>query len=191
MGRLVHLAVSESMEPTETTSLGLDRQGVCQFLCLESYIRRKHGHRKLELANQAPLLKFVNLHIHPQYQMVCQWIIASLTNEPQRLARYAGFAKGGLAGGLAAAFGTEAGGLTQLNVLAFCFSLQFFGLFCMLLICCKCVQSTNYFKEEMVIAPISVERAHADDLRCVDREMVPHPQDITTDIKAASIKGCT
>jgi len=93
--------------------------------------------------------------------MVCQWLIAALSNDARRLARYAGIAKGGLAGGLAAVFGMEAAALPQLKVLAFSFSLQFTGLFCMLGVCWKCVQPTNYFKEDTVIVPLAIAlKAH-------------------------------
>lgn len=125
--------------------------------------------------------------------MVCQWVVASLTNDPQRLARYAGFAKGGLAGGLAAAFGTEAGGLTQLNVLAFCFSLQFAGLFCLLGVCWKCVQPTNYFKEETVIIPVAVEKTQVQDIEGVElgagaETSLPKSGQVT-DCKVSSVEG--
>jgi MFS family permease len=88
------------------------------------------------------------------YQVVVQWIVAALTNDPEQLARYAGFAKGCLAGGLCAAFGTEAAGtLTQSYVTAFIFSLQGVGLVCMVIVCWFGVRPTNYGLEETVIVP--------------------------------------
>lgn len=82
-----------------------------------------------------------------------------MTNEPETLARYAGFAKGCLAGGLCAAFGSEAAGtLTQMDVTAFCFSLQGAGLLCMLVVCWFGVKDTNYGLEEAVIVPVGVEQ---------------------------------
>ena len=112
-----------------------------------------------------------------QYQLVCQWVIAALTNDPQALARYAGLAKGGLAGGLASAFGTEAAGLAQTSVLAYCFSLQFAGLFCMMLVCWKCVSPTNYLSEDTVIVPLSFEKAH------------PHGESSELEIEAISVNS--
>lgn len=88
-----------------------------------------------------------------------QWIVAALTNDPESLARYAGFAKGCLAGGLCATFGTEAAGtLTQSEVTAFCFSLQGTGLLCMLIVCWFGINDTNYGLEELVIAPAIAEQ---------------------------------
>ncbi|KAI4213366.1 MAG: hypothetical protein LQ349_009289, partial [Xanthoria aureola] len=56
------------------------------------------------------------------YQVTVQWIISSFTNDPEELARLAGLVKGVLAGGVAAAFGTEAAGLPQLHVVAYNFT---------------------------------------------------------------------
>ena len=77
-----------------------------------------------------------------------QWIIASFTNDPEQLARFAGLVKGVLAGGVAAAFGTEAAGLSQLNVVAYNFSVQAVGLVCMAAVTYKCVTSTSISKQE-------------------------------------------
>ncbi|KAL8956965.1 MAG: hypothetical protein Q9193_005645 [Seirophora villosa] len=87
------------------------------------------------------------------YQVVVQWIISTFTNDPEQLARLAGLVKGVLAGGVAAAFGTEAAGLTQLNVIAYNFTVQAVGLVLMGFIAWKCVNATNYHKEENVIPP--------------------------------------
>ena len=86
-----------------------------------------------------------------------QWIIATFTNEPHRLARYAGLAKGCLACGLAASFGTESGGLSQLNIIAFNFSMQAVGLVCMFVVCWISVKPTMYFKEENFIPPMALQ----------------------------------
>lgn len=101
--------------------------------------------------------------------MVVQWIIAALTNDPETLARYAGFAKGCLAGGLCVTFATEAAGtLTQTDVTAFCFSLQGAGLVCMLAVCWFGVKHTNYGLEDAVIVPETVELDKKNDSgRCV------------------------
>lgn len=85
--------------------------------------------------------------------MIVQWIISTFTNDPEQLARLAGLVKGVLAGGVAAAFGTEAAGLTQLNVIAYNFTVQAVGLVLMGFIAWKCVNATNYHKEENVIPP--------------------------------------
>lgn len=85
--------------------------------------------------------------------MTVQWIISSFTNDPEQLARLAGLVKGVLAGGVAAAFGTEAAGLTQLHVIAYNFSVQAVGLVLMFAMAWKCVSATNYEKEENVMAP--------------------------------------
>ncbi|KAL9585314.1 MAG: hypothetical protein Q9203_004298 [Teloschistes exilis] len=91
------------------------------------------------------------------YQVTVQWIISSFTNDPEQLARLAGLVKGVLAGGVAAAFGTEAAGLTQLNVVAYNFTVQAVGLVLMFAMAWKCVSATNYEKEENVIPPADVQ----------------------------------
>ncbi|KAL8678433.1 MAG: hypothetical protein Q9186_005205 [Xanthomendoza sp. 1 TL-2023] len=91
------------------------------------------------------------------YQVTVQWIIASFTNDPEQLARLAGMVKGVLAGGVAAAFGTEAAGLTQLNVVAYNFTVQAVGLVLMVIVTWKCVTATNYQKEDNVIPPASMQ----------------------------------
>ena len=63
-------------------------------------------------------------------------------------------AKGVLAGGIATSFGTEAADLTQLNVIAYNFTLQAVGLVCMAFVNWKCVTATNYLKEESAIPPV-------------------------------------
>ncbi|KAH8422534.1 uncharacterized protein LDX57_000288 [Aspergillus melleus] len=90
------------------------------------------------------------------YQVVVQWIVASLSNDPETLARFAGFAKGCLAGGLCATFGTEAAGLDQIYVVAWTFSLQGVGLLCMVFVTWFCVRPTNYGQEEKVVVPRDV-----------------------------------
>ena len=58
-----------------------------------------------------------------------------------------------MAGGVAAAFGTEAAGLTQLNVVAYNFTIQAVGLVLMGVVTWKCVTPTNYMQEENVVPP--------------------------------------
>ena len=67
--------------------------------------------------------------------------------------------KGVLAGGVAAAFGTEAAGLTQLNVVAYNFTVQAVGLVFMAFVAWRCVTETNYTKEGEggVVPPMDVE----------------------------------
>ena len=91
--------------------------------------------------------------------MTAQWILATFSNNPEELARFAGLAKGVLAGGIATSFGTEAAGLTQLKVVAYNFSLQAMGLVCMLFVTWKCVTATNYLKEENVVPPAEVQES--------------------------------
>ncbi|KAE8132053.1 hypothetical protein BDV38DRAFT_288131 [Aspergillus pseudotamarii] len=86
------------------------------------------------------------------YQIVVQWIVASLSNSPDTLARFAGFAKGCLAGGLCATFGTEAAGLEQISVTAWTFTLQGVGLVCMMAVTWLSVRPTNYGKEDTTVA---------------------------------------
>ena len=85
-------------------------------------------------------------------------MISTLTNDPEQLARFAGWAKGVLAGGEATSFGTDAAGLTQLHVVAYNFTLQAFGLVCVALVGWKCVTETNYRLESNVIPPSRVEK---------------------------------
>ena len=73
-------------------------------------------------------------------------------------------AKGCLAGGLAASFGVESAGLSQLSIVAFNFTLQAVGLVCMLVVCWTSVKPTMYFKEENVIVPVAVQLRKTSDI---------------------------
>lgn len=86
-----------------------------------------------------------------------QWIISSFTNDPEHLARLAGLVKGVLAGGVAAAFGTEAAGLTQLHVVAYNFTIQAVGLVLMAVMAGTCVTTTSCTTEESVSPPAEVQ----------------------------------
>lgn len=66
--------------------------------------------------------------------------------------------KGCVAAGLAVSFGTEAGGLSQLNVVAFNFTLQTVGIMLILGVSWKCIQPTNYLREQTVIPPTYVAK---------------------------------
>ena len=96
--------------------------------------------------------------------MLVQWIISALTNEPEELARFAGMAKGVLAGGIAASFGTEAAQLTQLRIVAYNFTLQAVGLLCMIYVCWRCVTATNYRLEPSTIPPAKAEKLEKEDI---------------------------
>lgn len=82
-----------------------------------------------------------------------QWIISTFTNDPEQLARLAGLVKGVLAGGVAAAFGTEAAGLTQLHVVAYNFTIQAVGLVLMAVMAWSCVTATNHGQDETAMPP--------------------------------------
>lgn len=69
------------------------------------------------------------------------------------MARFAGMAKGVLAGGHAASFGVEAATLTQLHVVAYNLTLQAVGSMCMAGITWMCVTETEYGNEDDTIAP--------------------------------------
>ena len=90
-----------------------------------------------------------------------QWIISSFTNDPEHLARLAGLVKGVLAGGVAAAFGTEAAGLTQLHVVAYNFTIQAVGLVLMAVMAWTCITTTSCITicttEESVSPPAEVQ----------------------------------
>lgn len=86
-----------------------------------------------------------------------QWIISSFTNDPEHLARLAGLVKGVLAGGVAAAFGTEAAGLTQLQVVAYNFTVQAVGLVLMAVMAWTCVTTTSCTTEESGSSPAEVQ----------------------------------
>ncbi|KAL8957741.1 MAG: hypothetical protein Q9183_005979, partial [Haloplaca sp. 2 TL-2023] len=103
------------------------------------------------------------------YQVTVQWIISSFTNDPEQLARLAGLVKGVLAGGVAAAFGTEAAGLTQLNVVAYNFSIQAVGLVLMAIMAWTCVTATSYKNGESA-ASSSVETEAVKDMEKSDRD---------------------
>lgn len=65
-------------------------------------------------------------------------------------------------------FGTEAASLAQLKVLGFSLALQFSGLFCLLYVCWKYVETTNYLREDGVVAPLAVEKIMLQDVKGVE-----------------------
>ena len=62
-----------------------------------------------------------------------------------------------MAGGVAAAFGTEAAGLTQLQVVAYNFTVQAVGLVFMAVMAWTCVTATSCTTKESVSPPAEVQ----------------------------------
>ena len=103
--------------------------------------------------------------------MTVHWIVSSFTNDPEKLARLAGLVKGVLAGGIASAFGTEAAGLSQLNVISYNFTIQAVGLVLMTFIAWNCVTATNYRKEDNVIPPAVMQESSEGDLEKTEKPL--------------------
>ncbi|KAG0649923.1 hypothetical protein D0Z07_4073 [Hyphodiscus hymeniophilus] len=92
------------------------------------------------------------------FQIIVQWVLASLSNDPVLCARYAGTFKGTVSLGMCIAFTLDAQTVSyktqviiQLVIYAVALCSMYYVLF-------YYVQDTNYFMEENVIVPVEVEQ---------------------------------
>ncbi|XXH05712.1 hypothetical protein Hte_012147 [Hypoxylon texense] len=91
------------------------------------------------------------------FQVAVQWTLASLTNEPGLCARYAGAFKGTVGLGMCASFVVDARGVSYRDQTAAQLALYVLGLACLAYVVAVYVGDTNYFLEDAVIVPASVE----------------------------------
>lgn len=91
------------------------------------------------------------------FQIAVQWTLASLTNEPALCARYAGAFKGTFGLGMCASFVVDARGVGYRDQTVVQLALYVVGLACLAYVIAVHVRDTNYFLEDTVIVPASVE----------------------------------
>ncbi|KAF3484377.1 uncharacterized protein GIQ15_03701 [Arthroderma uncinatum] len=95
--------------------------------------------------------------IYSAYQMTIEWVLSALTNDPSRLAQFGGVFKGTLSLGICISFVMAAENVPFVGQLSLQFSLYVIGIIGMVYVLIVYVKETNYFTEENVIAPLSVE----------------------------------
>jgi hypothetical protein len=91
------------------------------------------------------------------FQIVVQWTLGSLTNDPVLCARYAGAYRGTVSLGMCISFTLDAKAVsykTQVIVQLAVYALALVSLYFVIL---TYVKETNYFTEENVIVPVAVE----------------------------------
>ncbi|EFQ96815.1 hypothetical protein MGYG_08738 [Nannizzia gypsea CBS 118893] len=95
--------------------------------------------------------------IYAAYQMTIEWVVSALTNDPSKLAQFGGVFKGTLSLGICLSFVMAAQNVPFVGQLSLQFSLYVIGVIGMVYVLIVYVKETNYFTEENVIAPLSVE----------------------------------
>lgn len=91
------------------------------------------------------------------FQIVVQWTLSALTNDPVLCARYAGAFRGTVSFGMCIAFTLDAKAVSykvQIIIQLAVYALALASLYYVILVY---VKETNYFAEENVIVPVAVE----------------------------------
>ncbi|EXJ79410.1 hypothetical protein A1O3_08912 [Capronia epimyces CBS 606.96] len=91
------------------------------------------------------------------FQVVVEWILSALTNEPSTLAQFAGMVKGTSSLGMCISFVVAAQKVPTVGQLSLQFSLYVLGIAGLFWVLFFHVKETNYFIEETVIVPRHVE----------------------------------
>ena len=91
------------------------------------------------------------------HHMVIQWVLSSMTNDPQVLARYSGMFKGIDSAGVAVAYGLESALVPYVDQAIWASVLMWASLPPLIFVVYKYTTDTNYFKEDTVIPPKHVE----------------------------------
>ncbi|KIX94203.1 uncharacterized protein Z520_10230 [Fonsecaea multimorphosa CBS 102226] len=103
--------------------------------------------------------------IYATYQIVVQWTLGALTNDPVQCSRLAGLFKGTTSLGMCISFVLDSKNVSYIDQLIVQFTLYAVGLVFLLGIIWFCVKDTNYFLEDNVIVPHRwEERARIDGL---------------------------
>lgn len=103
--------------------------------------------------------------IYATYQIVVQWTLGALSNDPVQCSRLAGLFKGTTALGMCISFVLDSKNVSYIDQLIVQFSLYAVGLVFLMGVIWFCVKDTNYFLEENVIVPHKwEERARIDGL---------------------------
>ncbi|KAK5203348.1 hypothetical protein LTR47_009572 [Exophiala xenobiotica] len=95
--------------------------------------------------------------IYSGYQVVVEWTLSALTNDPSTLAQFAGMIKGTSALGICISFIMAAQKVPTVGQLSLQFGLYVLGYIGHFYVIAYHVPDTNYFAEENVIAPVHVE----------------------------------
>lgn len=91
------------------------------------------------------------------FQIVVQWTLSSMTNDPVLCARYFGAFKGTVSLGMCIAFTMDSQNVSYKAQVITQIVLYSLGLISLYTVLVKYIKETNYFSEENVIVPVSVE----------------------------------
>ena len=91
--------------------------------------------------------------IYATYQIVVQWVLGALSNDPVECSRLAGLFKGTTSLGMCISFVLDSKNVAYIDQLIVQFTLYAIGLVFLLGIIWFCVKDTNYFKEANVDNP--------------------------------------
>ncbi|CAG7917678.1 unnamed protein product [Penicillium olsonii] len=97
--------------------------------------------------------------IYACFQIIVQWTLAALTNDPALCARYAGAFKGTVSLGMCVSFTVDSQGMSFRDQIIMQLTLYASGVFCLFYVVLVYVRQTNYFVEEGVIVPTGAENA--------------------------------
>ena len=104
------------------------------------------------------ILYLLNGIIYACYQIVVQWTLGSLSNDPALCARYAGAFKGTVSLGMCISFTVDSQNVSYRNQVIYELVLYTFGLICLYWVIGYHVKETNYFLEDSVSVPESFEK---------------------------------
>jgi hypothetical protein len=91
--------------------------------------------------------------VYAGYVVIVQWVVASFSNDPDKLAFYGGFSKGTSSLGLCVSFIFDSEDVTYFTQTIVQFVLYSIGSIVMLAVVVAFVKDTNYFDEENVFVP--------------------------------------
>ncbi len=97
--------------------------------------------------------------VYACFQILVQWTLASLTNEPRLCARYAGAFKGTVSLGMCVSFVVDSQGMSHRNQAIMQLVLYSAGIICLVYVITMYVKETNYLDEVDVVIPEVVEKA--------------------------------
>lgn len=109
------------------------------------------------------------------FQIIVQWTLASLTNDPSTCARYAGAFKGTVSLGMCVSFTIDSQGMSFRDQIILQLVLYFAGLVSLVYVLTVYVKQSNYFLEDSVIPPatftdnMETDKAGADNALTVEQ----------------------
>ncbi|KAK8853510.1 hypothetical protein IAR55_004217 [Kwoniella newhampshirensis] len=110
--------------------------------------------------------------IYANWQGLGQWLVATMSNDPQVVARYSGVFKAGCSAGMCISFGVDGAGVAYLTEAIWECILEYIGLALMVLIALVAVTDTNYFQEknelQQHVTEVNLEAASADDRKLAE-----------------------